>query len=198
MSMVRVGQRCEDGCRCRRHAADVRERQRQAALGNTRFKGHKHSAEAIKRIRQAAKAKRRPPSQKTREQLRRANKGKKLSLKTREKIRQARLKQHFPQRMTSIEGALYREFKKRRLKFEMHKTMFGRWQPDFVFEDVKLIVQADGDYWHRQRPGALERDARFNEAARAADWTVWRFAETEIEMHPEACARAVARFVRSH
>ena len=100
--------------------------------------------------------------------------------------------------MTTIEQALYAEFKKRRLHFKMHKTMFGRFQPDFVFEDVRLIIQADGDYWHRIRRDKIERDARFNEAAAKASWTVWRFAEAEIRMHPEACGRAVARFVRSH
>jgi very-short-patch-repair endonuclease len=97
--------------------------------------------------------------------------------------------------MTSIERILSREFKKRRLKFEMHKTMFKRYQPDFVFEQVKLIVEADGDYWHRQ----LKRDhVPLFQAAAKNGWTVWRFAESEITQHPEACGRAVARFVRSH
>ncbi len=114
------------------------------------------------------------------------------------KARAGRLRQKFPSKMTTLEQALRNEFKKRRLKFEMHKTMFGRFQPDFVFETVKLIVQADGDYWHRIKEGRLERDARFNAAAHAAGWTVWRFAESEIVQHPQACGRAVARFVRSH
>ncbi len=100
--------------------------------------------------------------------------------------------------MTDIERILHGQFKKRRLRFEMHKTMFGRFQPDFVFEDTKLIVQADGDYWHRVYPGNKEKDTRFNDAAALEYWTVWRFAESEIKQHPEACGRAVARFVRSH
>ncbi|KKN16115.1 hypothetical protein LCGC14_0979100 [marine sediment metagenome] len=140
-----------------------------------------------------------------REGIRRVHKGNKYRLgkghspETREKIRQARLRQSpQPKKATGIELRLEHEFRKRRLKFEMHKTMFGRFQPDFVFESVKLIVQADGDYWHRQRPGQLEKDARFNEMAASDGWTVWRFAETEITQHSEACGRAVARFVRSH
>ena len=115
-----------------------------------------------------------------------------------EQGRKARLHQKFPKKMTDIERSLHHEFKKRRLKFEMHKTMFSRWQPDFVFENVRLIVQADGDYWHRILEGVAEKDARFNAAARADGWTVWRFAESEIKQHPEACGRAVARFMRSH
>ncbi len=129
---------------------------------------------------------------------RRAHLGKKRSPETREKIRQKRLRQRLPVKMTSIERALMEQFKKRRLKFEMNKSMFGRFQPDFVFESVKLIVQADGDYWHRQSTVNVERDQRFNVRAEETGWTVWRFAESEIVQHPEACGRAVARFVRSH
>ncbi len=99
--------------------------------------------------------------------------------------------------MTSIEQALGNEFKKRRLKFEMHKSMFGRFQPDFVFGDVRLIVQADGYYWHKLARKRSD-DARFNQLAHKAGWTVWRFAESEIKQYPKACGRAVARFVRSH
>ena len=108
------------------------------------------------------------------------------------------MKQRFPKKMTNIEQALHHEFKKRRLKFEMHKAMFERFQPDFVFGDARLIVQADGDYWHRIKPGAKAKDARFNELAELDKWTVWRFAESEITMHPEACGKAVARFIRAH
>ena len=153
---------------------------------------HSHSAATIEKMRQAARRRGLNPAY--RERMRQAKLN--PSPETREKMRQARLRRTFPTRMTSIEQALYREFTRRRLKFEMHKTMFGRWQPDFVFESVMLIVQADGDYWHRQRPGMLERDACFNEEARAAEWTVWRFAESEIKMHPDICGKAVARFVR--
>jgi len=153
-------------------------------------------------------------SPETREKIRQADIGRKLSAETREKMRQSalkrwadpkarqkmrelRLRQTFPTKMTSIEKALYQEFKKRHLKFEMHKAMFGRFQPDFVFEQAKLIVQADGDYWHNLAKGRRQ-DARFNEAAHAEGWSVWRFGEQEIMMHPAACARAVARFIRDH
>jgi len=113
----------------------------------------------------------------------------------RERARQARLRQTFPKKMTEIERTLHREFKKRHLKFEMHRTMFGRFQPDFVFEEARLVVQADGDYWH-----SLEKrkanDRSFAKVALAEGWSVWRFGEREIQMHGPACARAVARFVR--
>jgi len=180
--------------------------------------GHKHSPEAREKIRQAAlrqwqdpevrermlqAERRRFARPEEREKIRQANLGNKSALgckrspETREKMRQARLRRVFPQKMTDIERILCAEFKKRRLKFEMHKTMFGRWQPDFVFESARLIVEADGDYWH-SLPDIKERGGRFDKVAHDAGWSVWRFGGKEIKMHPIACARAVARFVRDH
>ncbi len=153
---------------------------REKLKGNKNAAGRIWSKESREKMRQIALS--RPPH----------------SPETREKIRQARLRQTLPTKMTKLEQSLRTEFKKRRLKFEMNKTMFSRWQPDFVFEAVKLIVQADGDYWHRQSTVNVERDQRFNTMAHQEGWTVWRFAETEIRQHPEACGRAVARFVRFH
>jgi very-short-patch-repair endonuclease len=155
-----------------------RERARQAALGNKNSLGHRASPE-------------------TREKMRQAKLGRKRSLAVREKMRMSRLRQTFPTKMTSIERLLHDEFKKRRLKFEMHKTMFRRWQPDFVFEQARLIVQADGDYWH-SLPDRMESDHAFNAVASSEGWSVWRFGEREIKMHAPVCARAVARFVRDH
>lgn len=202
-----------------RHSPESREKIRQALLGKPK------SPEAVEKMRQALRGKtlkpehveamrrarlgqKRTPEQ--RERIRQSKLGKKRSPQAceamrqanqqpeaKERRRQARLRRTFRQKMTSIELALYAEFKKRRLKFEMHKTMFGRFQPDFVFEQAKLVVEADGDYWH-SLPKAREREVAFNAAAITEGWSVWRFGEREIQMHAAICARAVARFVRSH
>lgn len=197
----------------RKASPEAREKMSKALRGNQNFLGRHHSSESRAKIGQAVKGRRHSEAARkkigeasrqrwlnpsTRAKMYHAVAGRKHSPETREKMRQARLRYHLPTKMTSIEQSLYNEFKKRRLKFEMHKSMFGRFQPDFVFESTKLIVQADGDYWHRMKPGAKEKDARFNAIAHAQDWTVWRFAESEIVQHPKACGRAVARFVRSH
>ena len=121
-----------------------------------------------------------------------------VSNEARAKMRQARLRYNLPAKFTKLEQTLCHEFKKRRLKFETQKCMFGRFQPDFIFERARLIVQADGDYWQRQNRANAERDQRFNDVAAKANWTVWRFAESEIISNPASCGRAVARFVRDH
>lgn len=177
----------------------TREKLRQGMLSRKNALDRKHSPETRERMCQAALARWHNPEY--REKQRRAslgNKnslGRKLSPEHRERLRQARLRRTLPQKMTSIECLLHDEFKKRRLKFEMHKTMLGRFQPDFVFEDAWLIVQADGDYWH-SLPDRIESDHAFNAAASSEGWSVWRFGEREIKMHAPACARAVARFAR--
>jgi len=203
--------------------SEIREKNRQASLGKKYFLGHKHSPEAREKMRQTLAASKHVPYERTpehrermrqlkvgnkywlgrkhtletKEKMREAALGRTRSPETREKVRRARLRRHFPTKMTSIECLLHDEFKRRRLKFEMHKTMFGRFQPDFVFEQARLIVQADGDYWHSLSKHVAS-DATFNKLAHAEGWSVWRFGEREIHMHAAACARAVARFVRDH
>jgi very-short-patch-repair endonuclease len=112
----------------------------------------------------------------------------------RAKVRNARLKQTFPRRLTSIERALRDAFLSRGFSFEMHRTMFERWQPDFVFEQAKLIVQADGEYWH-SLPRTIEIDRRFNAAAKKAGWTVLRFEGAKIKNELAQCVDMVSRAI---
>jgi len=99
--------------------------------------------------------------------------------------------------MTDIERALYGEFKRRRLDFIMHLPMWGRFQPDFLFENAHLIVQADGGWWHRL-PRSRALDAALEKAAAETGWTVWRFSGTQIKTDAPGIGRAVAAFVRRH
>lgn len=114
----------------------------------------------------------------------------------REKMRTACRKRRVPTKLTGIEIKLRDGFTALKLDFVMHVTLFSRWQPDFVFEEAKLIVQADGDYWHGKEV-TQERDARFNAQASAAGWTIWRFSEEAINTNTKGCVKAVAKFVRS-
>lgn len=133
-----------------------------------------------------------------REKLHLAGLGRKhppTSLETRERNRQARLRQHFPTKMTSIELLLRDEFHNRQLQFEMHKTMFGRFQPDFAFPDFHLIVQADGEYWH-SRLDRIKNDCDFNIVAHNEGWEVIRFSGSEIKNSLMHCVDEVERRMR--
>jgi very-short-patch-repair endonuclease len=96
------------------------------------------------------------------------------------------MKQRFPKRMTSIEKMLCDQFTALGLYFEMHVSMFGRWQPDFVFAAAKVVVQADGDYWH-SKPATQLRDEAFNMVARKAGWVVLRFKGSAIKKYLHLC-----------
>ena len=125
-----------------------------------------------------------------------SNKGKKRSPEMCAGARARRLKQRLPLKDTFIERLLKAAFMAYGLAFEEHKTMFGRFQPDFVFASSGLIVQADGDYWHGPKSVNVERDHRFNETAAHEGWVVWRFGEAIIKKHTAMIAYGVARFVQ--
>ena len=181
------------------HSQETKEKMRQALLGRPK------SFETRARMSRAASERPRGPlTSEHKEKLRQAHLGvsnpafshlgRSHSAETRAKCRQARLRQTFLNRLTSIECDLRDEFLRRGLAFEMHKSMFGRYQPDFVFEEARLIVQADGDYWHNL-PNARERDHLFNCEAAIRGWSVARFWEQDIIKSAERCGQAIATLV---
>lgn len=172
----------------RKQSPESKEKNRLAHLGRT------PSLEAREKNRQA-QLHRPPRSPETLEKLRTNHGPRTHSPETREKVRRARIHRVFTKKLTSIEIALQTEFTRRGLAFAMHRPMFGQFQPDFIFEQKRLVVQADGDYWHNL-PGAQERDAFFNETARANGWHVLRFWESEIKKDVTSCGHAVADFIR--
>ena len=105
-------------------------------------------------------------------------------------MRQGRLRRKdFPR--TDIEILLGDAMRKLGLKFEEQKPIFDRFIPDFTFEEGKLLVQADGEHWHR-----FERNRRYDEMLRDAiegtGWRMIRFDARDIHADPAACARRVA------
>ncbi len=118
----------------------------------------------------------------------------------REKMRQSRLRQRFVTKGTKYELLLEKELRKRRLHFEMHKRMFPHgpsntpWICDFVFGEAHLIVEVDEKYWHDLRQ---DSDRHLAETASQEGWTLMRFPNSLVESDARACARAIARFVRS-
>jgi very-short-patch-repair endonuclease len=61
---------------------------------------------------------------------------------------------------------------------------------DFVWHDIRLIVEADSYEYHGDR-GAMERDRRRDRRLRADGWRVERFMWREILHEPEAVAEAL-------
>lgn len=120
------------------------------------------------------------------------NKSKKISEKTKEKLRDARLKQIFPNKNTSIEVKLYELLDYLHLKYEKHRAIERVCQADAVIVDRKIAIFADGCFWHwcpiHYPTTTFEiprynrnKDANQNRILQSKGWLVLRFWEHEIE-----------------
>ncbi len=191
---------------------DIRQRMSEAARGHKRWLGRKHRPETIEKMRRimknripyersaetrakvSAASKRSWANPQYRENMLRVARNR--SPQTREKQRRNRLSQNFSP--SPLETILHEAFTREGLSFEPQKAMFSRFQCDFVFVEAQLIVEADGDYWHRRRYERKDGRDRLYAAAAEEGWAVWRFAESEITTNPAACARSVVNFIRNH
>jgi very-short-patch-repair endonuclease len=77
-----------------------------------------------------------------------------------------------------------------------------RWVPDAVIHSQRLILQADGDYWHGKDPsthanpiiaGRVKADAEFNAYAADTGWTVLRLWEFDLMNNPDNCRERIRR-----
>ena len=109
--------------------------------------------------------------------------------------REFRLNQQFPQRDTSIELVLQDELRRRGVGFQTHRSVLDLCIPDILIPEKKIVIQADGDYWHGL-PEVMERDALQNAALTRAGYKVFRFKGSEIEASAAACIDRVTRFMK--
>lgn len=84
-------------------------------------------------------------SMETRKKISESQKGKIISEETKQKQREARARQVFPLKDTSIEVKLQQALKQENIIFETHKPILG--QPD-IFIAPNICIFADGCYWH--------------------------------------------------
>ncbi len=123
----------------------------------------------------------------------------------------SRCKASIVSRNTRPEKKLRRELWKSGLHFRVNvKTLPGC--PDIVFNEAKVAVFCDGDFWHgrqwkrrrsRLRSGHnseywcrkieanIKRDRTVNNLLRDADWTVLRFWESNIKRDPAEVVRKI-------
>jgi G:T-mismatch repair DNA endonuclease (very short patch repair protein) len=99
------------------------------------------------------------------------------------KISNARMKQVFPLRDSSIEVLLQNALRVKGVDFEKHKPIFG--QPD-IFIPPNLCIFADGEYWHRT-PKKVERDSVVNITLQLMGYKVLRFWESDIHKKLDWC-----------
>ncbi len=113
--------------------------------------------------------------------------GKYHSERTKEKMRQKRLLQHFPFKDTSIEIKMQKALKEANIQFRTHEPIIG--QPD-IFIKPNLCIFCDGDYWHNY-PDGRERDKYVNHLLEKKGYSILRFWEHEIENNIGNCINTI-------
>lgn len=76
------------------------------------------------------------------------------------KIKERRSKQKFPIKDSSIEVKIQNFLKELKVEFFTHQIMNQikhRYQCDILIPSLNLVIECDGDYWHKY-PAGLERD----------------------------------------
>lgn len=91
---------------------------------------------------------------------------------------------------TSIEILLENELKNSGLFYKKQFPLLGVTITDFYLPNYKIVVYADGDYWHL-RPEVIERDGKINEKLVSAGFYVLRFWEHEIKESPSNCVEKI-------
>ena len=107
-------------------------------------------------------------------------------------------------RTTRAEVAGYALLDALGVDYQRQATFNGKFTPDALIPDARLIVQFDGDYWHDRKgtstePRILRRVAldRSQDAyARACGWQVVRLWESDLRNDPDGCAEQVRQHLR--
>ncbi len=125
-----------------------------------------------------------------------------------EKIREARLKQIFPVKDTSIEILIQKELEKRKIEFKKHIAIIG--QPD-IFIEPNLCIFCDGDYWHanplyfkesrvvvrkRKAKQIWENDKKVNNELNRRGFEILRFWESDIKEDVGKCVDEVEKILK--
>jgi len=110
--------------------------------------GKKHSKETIDKMIKQRKGHK--VSKETREKLSLIHTGRKMTEEQIEKIKEARKKQVFPIKDTSIERKMQRFLKKLKIEFFTHQypNIKHDYQCDILIPSKNLVIECDGNYWH--------------------------------------------------
>ena len=146
--------------------------------------------------------------------------GKKHKASSIEKMRKATLHQPPTTKDTKPEKILQKLLKSKGIKFEKHKSIFGR--PD-LFIEPKTCIFVDGDYYHankndykrngkielgfRNRPNKIlrgkfrakdkwQRDSKVNQTLRKEGYAVLRFWQSELDYKPEKCFQKIIKIIK--
>lgn len=93
----------------------------------------------------------------------------------------------------TLERLLAEQFNARELDY-VARHPIGSYCADFAFPGQRLVVEADGDYWH-STPTQKRKDAKRDAALSALGWQTLRLSESDILRNIEACVGQVIRLL---
>ena len=93
-------------------------------------------------------------------------------------------------RRTSIEIKMAEELTSRGIEYIEQYNLGNRFALDFFLPEYGIVVECDGDYWHRL-PQNMKRDKAKNAYIKACGFSLYRFWESEINRDVEACVDVV-------
>ena len=96
-------------------------------------------------------------------------------------------------RTSQIETRLLAAMKQQGLTPET-QFVVGHFIADFAFPNDRLLVEADGDYWHFTEKG-LEKEKRRDAYLAERGWQVLHFTESEIMDDTDACVGEITRLL---
>lgn len=79
---------------------------------------------------------------------------------------------------SSIERKVRYALQKAHISF-LQEAKIGKYRADFLLPQHNIIIECDGDYWHKI-PGIKERDERKNEFLASLKYSIFRFTEKTI------------------
>jgi very-short-patch-repair endonuclease len=91
---------------------------------------------------------------------------------------------------TSIEIKMADELAKRGIEYTEQYNLGDKFLLDFFLPEYKIVIECDGDYWHRI-PKNVRRDKAKNAYIKACGYSLYRFWESEINEDVEACVDVV-------
>ena len=86
---------------------------------------------------------------------------------------------------TSIEALVRRQLQKKSILFQQ-EARIGKYYADFLVLNQKLIIECDGEYWHRS-DFAKKRDLRKDKFLTLKGYNIHRFTEKEIKESKGNC-----------
>ena len=100
------------------------------------------------------------------------------------------------QKATNIENQFRYALLRKGLDF-IEQANIGPWSCDFLLPDHKIVIEADGEYWH-SIPKTIMKDRRKDLWLRSKGYSVLHFEGKRISADPDGCISKVIQLIEKN